>query len=46
MCGENFGHVTGKVVHTAAGYVREYILGRVDDSGLVKDLLCELGGRK
>jgi NAD(P)-dependent dehydrogenase (short-subunit alcohol dehydrogenase family) len=46
MCGEKFCHISGKIVHTAAGHVREYILGRVDDSDLVKDLLDELGGRR
>jgi len=30
-------------IHTAAGFVREYILTRVDDSNLVRDLISMLG---
>lgn len=44
LCGEKFCHTNGKVLHTAAGCVREFILGRVNDSELVKDLLSELDG--
>lgn len=43
LCGERLRHVTGSVVHTAAGFVREYILTRVDDSALVTDLVTMLG---
>jgi NAD(P)-dependent dehydrogenase (short-subunit alcohol dehydrogenase family) len=43
LCSEQSGHVTGKVVHTAAGFVREYVLARVDDSDLVRDLIEVLG---
>jgi NAD(P)-dependent dehydrogenase (short-subunit alcohol dehydrogenase family) len=44
LCGEKFCHTTGKVVHTAAGYFREYLLDRVDHSELVNNLLSTLGG--
>jgi NAD(P)-dependent dehydrogenase (short-subunit alcohol dehydrogenase family) len=43
LCSEQSGHVTGKVVHTAAGFIREYVLARVDDSDLVRDLIEVLG---
>ena len=42
LCSEQSGHVTGKVVHTAAGFIREYVLARVDDSNLVRDLVAQL----
>ena len=35
LCGDRFGDVTGKVIHAAAGFVREYLLTRIDDSTLV-----------
>jgi NAD(P)-dependent dehydrogenase (short-subunit alcohol dehydrogenase family) len=43
LCGEQSGHITGRVVHTAAGHVREYVLARVDDSDLVRDLVGTVG---
>ena len=43
LCSDESGRVTGKVVHTAAGFVREYVLTRVDDSDLVRDLISVLG---
>jgi NAD(P)-dependent dehydrogenase (short-subunit alcohol dehydrogenase family) len=38
LCSEKYCHVTGRVVHTAAGYIREYVLTRVADSDLVNDM--------
>ena len=35
------GDITGKVVHTAAGQVREYVLKRTADSDLVRRLVAE-----
>ncbi|TPG36545.1 SDR family NAD(P)-dependent oxidoreductase [Mycolicibacterium hodleri] len=43
LCRERSRHVTGKVIHTAAGFAREYVLTRVDDSVLVDDLVSMLG---
>ncbi len=43
LCGERASGINGKVVHTAAGYVREYVLRRVDDSELVNELVRALG---
>lgn len=43
LCSERCRHVTGQVVHAAAGFVREYILTRVDDSDLVNSLVGRLG---
>jgi NAD(P)-dependent dehydrogenase (short-subunit alcohol dehydrogenase family) len=35
LCAEEAGDVTGRVVHTAGGHVREYLLSRTDDSDVV-----------
>jgi NAD(P)-dependent dehydrogenase (short-subunit alcohol dehydrogenase family) len=43
LCSEKSCNITGKVVHTAAGHIREYVLGRVDDSELVNELVSVLG---
>ena len=43
LCSEESSGITGKVVHTAAGYIREYILRRTDDSELVNNLISVLG---
>jgi NAD(P)-dependent dehydrogenase (short-subunit alcohol dehydrogenase family) len=40
---EGSSHVTGRVTHTAAGFVREYVLARVDDTELVTELISVLG---
>ena len=40
---EGSSHVTGRVIHTAAGFVREYVLARVDDTELVTELISVLG---
>jgi NAD(P)-dependent dehydrogenase (short-subunit alcohol dehydrogenase family) len=39
LCGDYAGDITGRVVHTAGGFVREYVLGRRDDTELVRRLL-------
>jgi NAD(P)-dependent dehydrogenase (short-subunit alcohol dehydrogenase family) len=38
LCAEEAGDVTGRVVHTAGGHVREYLLSRTDDSDVVQQL--------
>lgn len=43
LCSESSSHVTGRVIHTAAGFIREYVLARVDDTGLVSELMSVLG---
>jgi NAD(P)-dependent dehydrogenase (short-subunit alcohol dehydrogenase family) len=42
LCSEKACHITGRVVHTAAGYIREYVLTRVADSDLVNDMASTL----
>jgi NAD(P)-dependent dehydrogenase (short-subunit alcohol dehydrogenase family) len=42
LCGEDAVDVTGRVVHTAGGFVREYVLGRTDDTDLVRSLVSAL----
>ncbi|MBJ7336388.1 SDR family NAD(P)-dependent oxidoreductase [Mycolicibacterium sp.] len=42
LCSADSRHVTGKVIHTAAGFVREYVMTRVDDSDLVNDVMSLL----
>ena len=32
------GDITGRVVHTAGGYLREFIISRVDDTDLIHRL--------
>lgn len=44
LCGDDAGDVTGRVVHTAGGFVREYVLGRTDDTDLVRRLLKATAG--
>jgi NAD(P)-dependent dehydrogenase (short-subunit alcohol dehydrogenase family) len=39
LCGDDAGDITGRVVHTAGGHVREYVLGRTDDTDLVHRLV-------
>jgi NAD(P)-dependent dehydrogenase (short-subunit alcohol dehydrogenase family) len=43
LCSERASGVNGRVVHTAAGYIREYVLRRVGDSDLANDLVSVLG---
>ena len=43
LCSERANGINGKVVHTAGGYIREYVLRRIDDSELVNDLVSVLG---
>ena len=38
----NFGDITGKIIHAAAGVVREYTTRRVSDSELVNRLTTAL----
>jgi NAD(P)-dependent dehydrogenase (short-subunit alcohol dehydrogenase family) len=48
LCSDDAGDVSGRVVHTAGGFVREYVLGRTDDTDLVRRLVAALpdpGGR-
>jgi NAD(P)-dependent dehydrogenase (short-subunit alcohol dehydrogenase family) len=42
LCAEEAGEVTGRVVHTAGGHVREYLLRRTDDSDVVRRLLAAI----
>ena len=43
LCSMRSRHVTGRVIHTAAGFVREYVLTRVGDSDLAAELASVLG---
>lgn len=36
LCTEAAGGINGRVLHTAGGYIREFRLGRVDDTDLVE----------
>jgi NAD(P)-dependent dehydrogenase (short-subunit alcohol dehydrogenase family) len=38
LCADDAGDITGRVVHTAGGFVREYVLRRTDDTDLVRRL--------
>jgi len=38
LCTEEAGDITGRVVHTAGGHVREFQLRRVDGTDLVSRL--------
>jgi NAD(P)-dependent dehydrogenase (short-subunit alcohol dehydrogenase family) len=42
LCTEAAGNITGRVVHTAGGHVREFVLQRVDDTDLVRRLRGQL----
>jgi NAD(P)-dependent dehydrogenase (short-subunit alcohol dehydrogenase family) len=47
LVSEEFGDVTGRVVHSAAGQIREYVLRRTPDTDLVRRLAdaCAAGPR-
>jgi NAD(P)-dependent dehydrogenase (short-subunit alcohol dehydrogenase family) len=36
LCTDEAGDITGRVVHTAGGHVREFVMSRVDDTDLVR----------
>jgi NAD(P)-dependent dehydrogenase (short-subunit alcohol dehydrogenase family) len=38
LCTDEAGDITGRVVHTAGGHVREFVMSRVDDTDLVRRL--------
>jgi NAD(P)-dependent dehydrogenase (short-subunit alcohol dehydrogenase family) len=42
LCSDEAADVTGRVVHTAGGFVREYVLERTDDTDLVRRLVAAL----
>ena len=42
LCAEDAGDITGRVVHTAGGFVREYVLDRTDDTDLVRRLVAAI----
>ncbi len=39
LCSQSAQNINGKVVHTAGGHVREYVLSRTDDSDVVRRLV-------
>jgi NAD(P)-dependent dehydrogenase (short-subunit alcohol dehydrogenase family) len=45
LCTEEAGDITGRVVHTAGGHVREFVLRRVDGTDLVARLAGFAAGR-
>ncbi|MFI5953207.1 SDR family NAD(P)-dependent oxidoreductase [Cryptosporangium sp. NPDC051539] len=46
LCTDEAADVTARVVHTAGGHVREYVLGRPGDTDLVKRLADALAARR
>jgi NAD(P)-dependent dehydrogenase (short-subunit alcohol dehydrogenase family) len=42
LCSDEAADVSGRMVHTAGGFVREYVLGRTDDTDLVRRLVAAL----
>jgi NAD(P)-dependent dehydrogenase (short-subunit alcohol dehydrogenase family) len=42
LCSDESADVTGHVVHTAGGFVREYLLDRTDDTELVRRLVAAI----
>ncbi len=39
LCADDADDLTGRVVHTAGGHVRGYVLGRTEDTDLVRRLV-------
>jgi len=46
LCADAAHDITGRVVHTAGGFVREFVMSRVDDSELVHRLLGLAAGTR
>jgi len=42
LCGDDAGDITGRVVHTAGGFVREYVLDRTDGTDLTRRLVAAI----
>lgn len=42
LCRDDAADINGRVVHTAGGHVREYLLSRVDDSDVARTLVAAI----